>query len=171
MDVKNLAPVAVKGVLNMLYFTCTCIIVVSINGDRPSCNCGTCAVCSSAWMLQNCSKLYYSMHCTITHVLYCTFHYHSAQRGALSESPRVLTITWWACYELCFWQKPTEPAHSFLFCSCVSFCVLWPFQVYFISINSPDNSQFSHSVLVVLALPYWSFQLYISLWKSPSALI
>ena len=39
----------------------------------------------------------------------------------------------------------------------------------FHSINSPDNSPFSHAVLLVLFLPYWSFQLYISLWKSPSA--
>ena len=37
--------------------------------------------------------------------------------------------------------------------------------------NSPDNSPFSHSVLSVLTLPYWSFQLYVSSWKSPSALI
>ena len=41
----------------------------------------------------------------------------------------------------------------------------------FHSMNSPDNSAFSHSVLPVLSLPYWSFQLYVSLWKSPSALI
>ena len=34
------------------------------------------------------------------------------------------------------------------------------------SINSPDNSPFSHSVLVVLALPYWSFQLNMSLYES-----
>ena len=33
----------------------------------------------------------------------------------------------------------------------------------FRSITSPDNSQFSHSVLPVLSLPYWSFQLYVSL--------
>ena len=32
----------------------------------------------------------------------------------------------------------------------------------FHSMNSPDNSPFSHSVLPVLFLPYWSFQLYIS---------
>ena len=38
-------------------------------------------------------------------------------------------------------------------------------------INSLDNSPFSHSVLPVLSLPYWSFQLYVSLWKSSSALI
>ena len=41
----------------------------------------------------------------------------------------------------------------------------------FHSINSPDNSSLSHSVLLVLILPYWSFQLYISLWKSLSALM
>ena len=41
----------------------------------------------------------------------------------------------------------------------------------FQSINSPDNSPPSHSVLSVLFLPYWSFQQYICLWKSPSALI
>ena len=29
----------------------------------------------------------------------------------------------------------------------------------FHSINSPENSPFSHSVLPVLSLPYWSFQL------------
>ena len=40
-------------------------------------------------------------------------------------------------------------------------------------INSPDNSPLSHSVLPVLFLPYWSFQLYISISSrnSPSALI
>ena len=32
-------------------------------------------------------------------------------------------------------------------------------------INSPDNSPFSHSVLLVLSLPYWSFQLYVSFVK------
>ena len=31
------------------------------------------------------------------------------------------------------------------------------------SLNSPDNSPLSHSVLPVLFLPYWSFQLYTSL--------
>ena len=38
-------------------------------------------------------------------------------------------------------------------------------------INSPDNSLLSYSVRLVLFLPYWSFQLYVALWKSPSALI
>ena len=43
----------------------------------------------------------------------------------------------------------------------VSVSVFVALSAVFQSINSPDNSPFSHSVLVVLALPYWSFQLYI----------
>ena len=39
------------------------------------------------------------------------------------------------------------------------------------SINSPDSSPFSDSVLPVLSVPYWSFQFNVCLWKSPSALI
>ena len=43
------------------------------------------------------------------------------------RSPRGLTFTWWGCWGLCFWHKPTELAHSFLFCSCVYFCLYDPF--------------------------------------------
>ena len=55
----------------------------------------------------------------------------------------------------------------------VSISVFMALSTVFHSINSSDNSLFSHSVLPVLALPYWSFQLYnnISLRKSPSDLI
>ena len=53
----------------------------------------------------------------------------------------------------------------------VSVPVFMAFWTQLHSINSPDNSSLSHSVLPVLFLPYVSFQLYISLWKSPSALI
>ena len=41
----------------------------------------------------------------------------------------------------------------------------------FHAINFPDNSPLSYSVLLVLFLPDWSFQLGMSLQKSPSALI
>ena len=64
------------------------------------------------------------------------------------------------------------PTLSFLFCSCVYFCLYGPFNFFHFKI-SPNNSPLSHSVLpVLLLLPYWSFQLYvsISLWKSPSSL-
>ena len=53
----------------------------------------------------------------------------------------------------------------------VTFSVFKALSTVFHSINSPDNSLLSHSVLPVSFLPYWSFQLYISLGKSPSALI
>ena len=45
----------------------------------------------------------------------------------------------------------------------VSVSVFMALSTVFHSINSPDNSPFSDSVLPVLSLPYWSFQLYISL--------
>ena len=53
----------------------------------------------------------------------------------------------------------------------VSVSVFMALSTVFLSINSPDNSPLSQSVLLVLFLPCWAFQLYISLWKSPSALI
>ena len=36
-------------------------------------------------------------------------------------------FTWWGCCGLCFWRQPSELAHSFLFCSCVCFCLYGPF--------------------------------------------
>ena len=53
----------------------------------------------------------------------------------------------------------------------VSVCVFIALSTVFHSIRSPNNSPLSHSVLPVLFLPYWSFQLCVSLWKSPSALM
>ena len=43
----------------------------------------------------------------------------------------------------------------------VSVSVFVVFSTLFHSINSPDNSPLSHSVLPVLFVPYWSFQLYL----------
>ena len=45
----------------------------------------------------------------------------------------------------------------------VSVSVFMALSIVFLSINSPDNSLLSHSVLLVLFLPFWSFQPYISL--------
>ena len=87
---------------------------------------------------------------------------------AIRKRPCRLTFTWWGCCSLCL--KPAELAHSILFCSCVCVSLYGPFNC--ISFDKfPNNSPLSHSVLPVLFLPYWSFQLYISLWKSPSALM
>ena len=53
----------------------------------------------------------------------------------------------------------------------VSVSVFMALSPVFYSINSSDNSPISYSVLQVFILPYWSFQLYVSLLKSSSALI
>ena len=68
------------------------------------------------------------------------------QACLLVARPRGLTFTWWGCYSVR-----------------VSIFVSMALSTVFHSINSPDNSPFSHSVLPVLSLPYWSFQLYVSL--------
>ena len=69
-----------------------------------------------------------------------------------------------------FDDKSTELTHSFLFCSCVYFC-LHGLPSVFHFMNSPDNYPLSRSVFPVLFLPHWSLQLYISVGKSPSTLI
>ena len=65
-----------------------------------------------------------------------------------------------------------QPSFPLLFFSVlVSVSVFMAPSIVFHAINSPDNSLLSYSVLLVLLLRYRSFQLYISLSKSPSALI
>ena len=83
------------------------------------------------------------------------------QRCCLCPSyPRGLTFTWWGCYGLCLWHKPTKLAHSFLFCSCIYFCLsLRPFQLYFIPQILPTTLHFLTLFFRFLSLPYWSFQL------------
>ena len=56
-----------------------------------------------------------------------TRHGHVLLRTSYYKSPHGLTFTWWGCYSLCLWHKPTEPALSFLFCSCIYFCRYGPF--------------------------------------------
>ena len=89
---------------------------------------------------------------------------------SLSARPRELTFTWWGCYGLCLdinqLSLPT-PFYSDL----VSISVFMALSTVFHSINSPDNSLFSHSVLPVLFLLYRSFQMFISLRKSSSTLM
>ena len=73
-----------------------------------------------------------------------------------------------------FWHKPTElalPPPLFFYSVLVSVSVFMTLSTVFRSINPPYNSPFSHTVLPVLSVPHWSFQLHVSLWKSPSALI
>ena len=54
-----------------------------------------------------------------------------------------------------------QPSLSTPFCTVlVSVSVFKALSTVFPSINSPDNSPLSHSVLQVLLLPSWSFPLY-----------
>ena len=69
---------------------------------------------------------------------------------------------------VCDINQPSLPAPFYSVLVIIS--VFMAVSTVFHSINCPDNSPLFHSVLMVLFLPYWSFQLYISLRKSPSAL-
>ena len=72
--------------------------------------------------------------------------------------PRELAFLWWGCHGLCLRHNPAELAHSFYFVL-VSVSVFMALSTVFHSINCPDNSPLSHLVILVLFLPYWSFQL------------
>ena len=86
------------------------------------------------------------------------------------SGPRRLVYLWWESCGLCFYiNQPSLPT-SF-YSVLLSISIFMALSTVFHSINAPDTSPLSHSVLLVLFLPLWSFQLYISLWKSLSALI
>ena len=60
----------------------------------------------------------------------CPLHHSEIIRmrnATLSTFLRGLTFTWWRCCGLCFWHQPARLARSFLFCSCVCFCLYGPF--------------------------------------------
>ena len=71
--------------------------------------------------------------------------------GVVSNRHNGLTFAWWVCCGLCPSDKPTELAHSF-YSVLVSISVFMALSTVFHSINSPDNSPFSRSVLSVLTL-------------------
>ena len=88
----------------------------------------------------------------------CTFVYELPLRNVPAGSPSCGGDVKVYVYDMSYSSLPT-PFYSVL----VSIFVFMALSIVFHFINSPDNSPFSHSVLVVLALPYWYFQLYISL--------
>ena len=87
-------------------------------------------------------------------------HQESVSRWSLVSTPQLISA-------VC--NQPSLPT-SF-YSVLVSISVFMALSTVFHSINSPENSPLSHFVLLALFLPNWSFQLHISLWKSPSALI
>ena len=86
---------------------------------------------------------------------YVILRYASLSCAVLLPCPRGLTFTWRRYCGLCPWHKPTEFAHSFLFCSCDYFCVYGPFNCILFHKSSRQFSA-SNPVLPVSFLPYWS---------------
>ena len=106
-----------------------------------------------------------------THQVITDLHAISSVERGFWLSPRGLTFTWRGFYGLCLtWTNRACPLLFQKKSVLISISVFTAFSTVFRSINSPDNSPFSDSVLPVLSLPHWSFQLYISSW-SPSVLI
>ena len=68
-------------------------------------------------------------------------------------------------------SQPSLPKPTPFYSVLVSISIFMALSTAFSSINSPENSPLSHSVLPILILPCWFCQLYISVWKSPSALL
>ena len=106
----------------------------------------------------NCSRVQYS-----THVL--NLHCHH------SPSPRVQIHVMGMLQFMSDINQPSLPTPFFFNSVLGSIPVFMALSTVFHFINSPANCPFSDSVLPVLSLPYWSFQLYISLFKTPSDLI
>ena len=89
-------------------------------------------------------------------------------RKRSKSCPHGLTFTWWGCRCLCLWHKPTELAHSLLFCSCGSFCLYDPFNCISFHIFSRQLSTSSLcssgliSALLVLSTIYLFLKLSLS---------
>ena len=82
--------------------------------------------------------------------------------GSRALGPHGLTFTWWgASVDVFDVNQPSLPTP--FYSVYVSVSVFMTLSTVFLSINPPDNSPLSHSVLPVLILPHWSFQPYVSL--------
>ena len=83
-------------------------------------------------------------------------------------TPQGLTFTCWGCRGLCLEHKPTELAHSFLFCSCVCFSLYGPFTCISFSKFSRQLFASSHcssgliSALLVLSTIYFFIKVSLS---------
>ena len=119
----------------------------------------------------NCvSFLFFFFFCSFDSVKHLPILYTSISPSPFFHSPRAhLHVVGM----LQFTSDLNQPSLPTPFCNSVlvSISVFTALSTVFHSINSPDNCPFSDSVLPVVYLSYWSSQLYISLSKTPSALI
>ena len=130
------------------------------------------------WVVDGTSKSNYLLTYLLTFIFtYVLTHLLTATTAttlrASSLGPRWLTFTWWGCCGLCQRHKPTELAHSFLFCSCVCFCLYGPFNCISFHKFSRQLSDFSlcssglDSALLVLSTIY----LFIKVSLSPDIIL
>ena len=63
--------------------------------------------------------------CLALFFIWFYIRYHIS-RSDSEKSPHGPIFAWWRCWGLCFWHKPAELAHSFLFCSYVYFSLSGP---------------------------------------------
>ena len=88
----------------------------------------------------------------------------------LSVCPRGLTFSWWGCYGLCQRHKLTELALSFLFCSCVCFCLYGPFSS--VSFHKFSRQLFTFSLgLYSASLVLSTIYLFIKVSLSPDIIL
>ena len=71
-------------------------------------------------------------------------HSLAVGRARSPSRPRGLPFSWWGCYDLCHRHKPAKLAHSFLFCSCICFCLYGPFNS--ISFHKVSRQLFAFSL-------------------------
>ena len=90
------------------------------------------------------------------------------------HGPHGLTFTWRGCCGLCLWHKPAQLAHSFLFSSCVCFCLYGPFNCFSFYKFSQQLSAF-HSVLpaglIFVLLVFSTVYLFMEVSLSPDIIL
>ena len=75
----------------------------------------------------HCDRRHHAFHNHMALQSNFVIRYSISLDGCIRLSPCALTFTWWGCCSVCPGHKPTELNHSFLFCSCVYFCLYGPF--------------------------------------------
>ena len=97
------------------------------------------------WSMHPSSKASCSVRVRLKAISWRSFAYFSSSSDSSPSSScsRGFTFTMWGCCGLCFWHKPPELAHSFLFCSCVCFCLHGPLNSISLHKFSPQLSAFS----------------------------
>ena len=95
------------------------------------------------------------------------------QLASFLRGPRGLTFTWWGRCGLCIWHKPSKLAHSFLFCSCVCFCLYGPFDCISFHKFSRQFSAFSlgSSGLISASLVLSTIYLFMKVSLSPDRIL